>query len=863
MTMKKYILISISLFLSFQVFAQSAKLNRAAQLMDELNYTEAIKLYNEILSESDDPDAKMQLAKAYRMTNDTKNAEYWYGQIVRLPQSESIHKLRYGQMLQINGKCDQAKSWFEIYATEKPGDHRGQMLLKSCDQKELLESKNAGIFVISNSDMNSAYDDFGARYYENGVIFSSDRDKGVAVNRTHTWTGNPFLELFYAKFKEKKNSEEASFDAQNFCQELNLDKEEKFNKDINSKFHDALVSISPEGDKMMFTRNNLFEGKVGKSEDGIVKLKIYESKKQGEEWSDLTSLPFNSDEYSVTHPAYSADGKKLFFSSDMPGGFGGMDLYVSENENGRWGPPFNLGPLINTEGNELFPFYGSDGKLYFSSDGQIGLGGLDIYCMQDLDNNLWGEVENLGAPINSSHDDFAVSFRNDMKTGFLSSNRPGGRGGDDIYCFTKNASPAEILVIDLLTDEPIKGALVTNECTGLEYTTNDNGKVQINIPNDTCCNFFASKDMYIDNSKNYCTKSNGENTIRIGLEKAFDCHVEGVVFDQSTGRPLRGALVSVMNSCNRPNPLSISTDSTGYYKIDLSSDCCFTIIAEANDYLMNPMDEHCADCKTGDDKKIVDIFMSPTKIAQAPSSTDDQTYTTDPNQLSDPVVDSAVPIVSDPSIDTEETTYQIIKDPVTGKYIYEDTGELANENNTGEISYVDGVRYFNGRPIESETEDFERSPSAGDYSEGSPMPFLLHIYYDFDKSYIRDSELEELGKLCRMLQQNPNLILEISSHTDARGSKSYNRRLSQDRADAVVNWLQDNCGIAMDRLIPRGYGESQPVNSCLNNVGCSEEMHQLNRRTEFRVIGCVGEQRIRYSKPKENPEVDPCTNCSF
>ncbi|HKK89255.1 MAG TPA: OmpA family protein [Saprospiraceae bacterium] len=863
--MKNITLVFLISCFATALFAQSAKLNRAASLMEELNYSEAIELYGEILEEEDNSEAKMQLAKAYRLTNDTKNAEYWYGQVVRLLESKSEHKLFYGQMLQTNGKCDLAKYWYKKYVSEQPGDHRGQLLLASCDAKEELMQKNAGIFDVNNMSINSASDDFGARYYEDGIIFSSDRDKGVAVKRVHTWTNRPFLELFYAEFeKSKRKVKGEKEDPSQYCQELRTESSEKFNKDINSKFHDALVSISPDGNSMMFTRNNIFEGKVGSSEDDVVKLKIYESKKEEEEWSDLISLPFNSDEYNVTHPAYSADGKKLFFASDMPGGFGGMDLYVSHKEGGRWGPPFNLGPLVNTEGNELFPFYGQNGHLFFSSNGQIGLGGLDVYSIEDLGDNQWGEVVNLGAPINSTYDDFAITFREDMKVGFISSNRSGGKGGDDIYCFTKNASPAEIFVYDKGTGEPIAGAKINNECTGLNYMADEEGLISLDIPNDTCCTFFASKEMYVDQTKRHCTVAFEENRIEIGLNKAFDCFVEGNVFDKNTGLPLERVKVSAQNSCDKSNPPSVYTDSSGYYRLDLSASCCFTLIAELDDYMMNPMSEKCSDCKTESSALTADIFLNPTRV----TSDTDKNIVSAPDLDDNPFGADSNDLISQPQAEEqgkEDVTDKgrIVKDEESGLYVYEKTGEPANEDNEAGVSYVDGERFYQGRKIQSEEEEgFETSPGT-DAEIGAPIAFLLHIYYDFDESYIRDSEVEDLKKLCRLMKQNPEMVVEISSHTDARGSKAYNRRLSQRRADTVVDWMVNNCGIEAYRLIPRGYGESQPVNDCLNAIRCSEESHQLNRRTEFRVINCEGKLEFKYSKPKENPEVDPCPNCSF
>ncbi len=374
------------------VFGQSAKLKKADENMEALNYQAAIQMYNEVLEKDDDPQAKINIAECYRKVNDPSNAEYWYGQVVRLPQAEPIHKLYYGQMLQRNGKCDLAKEWFEKYVNDVPGDMRGQYLLQACDYVDELRTKNSGIFEIAHMSFNSNLDDISPAYFNNGIVFASERDLGTSVKRNHGWTGNPFLELYFIEAKQMRGED---------CGNVMYGSPEKFSDELNSRYHDAAVTFSDDEKQIFFTRNNYEDGKVGKSDDGIMKLKVYSADIKGKnEWQNLNGLPFNSDEYSVAHPTLTPDGKKIFFSSDMPGGFGGMDLYVSDQEGNRWGPPLNLGPSVNTEGNEVFPYFHKSGKLYFASDGLIGLGGLDIYYIEEDGNGGWTEVENLGDPVN-------------------------------------------------------------------------------------------------------------------------------------------------------------------------------------------------------------------------------------------------------------------------------------------------------------------------------------------------------------------------------------------------------------------------------------------------------------------------------
>ena len=242
------------------LYAQSAKLKRAQNYMKDLNYVGAIQLYNQILENQDNSEAKIQIAECYRKISDSENAEYWYGQVVRIPESEPIHMLYYGQALHRNGKCDLAKEWYLKFVEAVPDDLRGQYLEKACDYEEELMTKNAGIYEIKHLDFNSNLDDFSPAYFENGIVFASERDKGTAVERTHSWTGNPFLELFFVEAKESGGDDEGA------CPNYSYGRSEKFGKKLNSKYHDAAVTFNSDQTEIFFTRNNL----SGKDDDGLI-----------------------------------------------------------------------------------------------------------------------------------------------------------------------------------------------------------------------------------------------------------------------------------------------------------------------------------------------------------------------------------------------------------------------------------------------------------------------------------------------------------------------------------------------------------------------------------------------------------------
>ena len=792
------------------VFAQSSKLKRAKKLFDGLAYKEAIELYNLILEKEDNSEAKIYLADAYRKINDTENAEYWYGLVVRLPESLPIHKLYYGQMLQRNGKCDLAKEWYQQYVEAVPDEARAQYLVRACDYEEELRTKNVNIYETRHLPFNSNLDDFSPAFYQGGLVFASERDQGSAVKREHTWTGNPFLELFEVDMKASGGSDA-------LCQ-FNYGRPKKYADEVNEKFHEAAVTFSSDQNEIFYTANNY----DGNSDDGTRKLKVYSAQSQGNgKWGNKVSLPFNSDEYSVAHPSLSADGNRLYFSSDMPGGFGGMDLYYSNLENGRWGPPTNLGPNINTEGHEIFPYFGPNNRLYFSSDGHIGMGGLDIFYIIDKGEDDWSAPENMGFPINTNTDDFGIIFNEEGTCGFFSSDREGGTGRDDIYSFVKTATPVEILVFDEDTQVPIEGAMLASDCETETYTTDNEGKVIVDMKLNTCCNFEASFDGYSPNKKQACTQDiqlGDLVRIEIPLKRNLVFDLEGIVFDQQTGLPLEDVEVSISNDCSKPAPQSVITDASGQFRFNLDPDCCYTLRASKDGYLVASLDNQCTR----------ELVSSTTLQAN----------------------------INLQSFTSQGNGNRVIKDPNTGLWIDQQTGEPADGN-------INGFIYNNGQLIGNDPNVTPISNVDPEDDQGR-VHFLLHVYYDFNQSYVRKDAVPELEKLLSVLELNPDLIIEIGSHTDSRGSFRYNNRLSQRRAESIVRWLTQR-GIDKSRLVAKGYGERVNVNNCSNNVPCSEEEHQYNRRTEFKVIGCQSCDYLdkTISAPSNNVLVDPCVGCPF
>lgn len=782
---KRYLLLGLLLALvSTTAVAQRAKLRRANDEYKSLNFQKAIALYLEVLDRYDVPEAKINLADAYRKVGNSIEAEYWYGQIMDDPAVKPIYKLYYGQALQANGKCEEAKKWFKAYATDVPDDWRGYLLSQTCDRDELNKMKKAknSFYEVASLPFNTKLDDFGPAFFQGGLVFASERDDKLLVNRTSSWTGNSFLDLFYVKID--------TLDQDNF--EYTYEKKPKnFGRAINTKFHDGPICFSPTFEKIYITRNNIYEGKVSRDDEGIVRLKIFAADLKGDGWVNEVGYPFNSDEYSVAHPAVTPDGRTMFFTSDMPGGFGGMDLYRSDLVDGRWSPPTNLGPRINTEGNELFPYYHESGKLFFASNGQLGLGGLDIYFVEDRGANEYGPVINMGAPVNSTADDFGILLNRDETFGYFSSKREGGVGGDDIYAFKLNIVEIEVYVYDERNGQPLANAIVYDACSETTFETDANGIVLVQMSTKSTCSFTGSMRGYDERTVTANTENQVPGSsmrVEIPLNQPLDFSLEGIVYDVETQAPIPDATVTLSIECNDGETLTAITNEKGEYRFLLDEDCCYRIKAEKEGYL-------------------ADVFKG-------------NICTT--NKVASEIIRK----------DLNLTPY-LVSNPGPNDVVVSDGGDPNDPNGLN-----------------------------GGGSDGVSKNFLLeHIYYDFNKYDLREESFESLDKLLVVLEDNPQIIVEIASHTDSRGENQYNKYLSRKRAKSVVYYLEEK-GIPRRRLRYQGYGESQPTNGCTDGIDCTEEQHQRNRRTEFRVVGTLdGKSFSKASIPAESIRIDPCTEC--
>ena len=430
-------------------YGQTAKEKKAQIKYDNFHYQEAIADYIKLIKKGTiNQNILQNIANAYYYNANYEEANKWYEQLIQKYGSslEPGYLYRYAQSLKSLELYEDSKKMMEKYIALSGNEQRAQKFKENSYYYKNIDG-NTNNVSIKITDFNSKYSDFAPSYSPDGISYSSNRDTGREGEILHSWNKTSFLNLYQVNVSEDS---------------IKINKPKKR---FSTKAHESSSSYSKDGNTVYFTRNN-FSGKFKRDKEGISRLKIYRADYKDGEWKKEVELPFNSKEYSVAHPSLNDAEDKLYFSSDMPGTVGDSDIfYVDIKKDGSYGEPVNLGPYINTEGRETFPFV-HDNELYFASDGHPGLGGLDIFGVS-LDYNYKIPPKNIGKPINSDEDDFSLIINNIDKSGYFASNRPNGIGSDDIYSFSfiKNILSDCIqringIVKDKETNNPIAGAMV-------------------------------------------------------------------------------------------------------------------------------------------------------------------------------------------------------------------------------------------------------------------------------------------------------------------------------------------------------------------------------------------------------------------
>jgi len=406
------------------LFAQPEKeLEKANEMYKNFSYVDAIKIYERIAQKGFVNQEMLQsLGNAYYYNAEYKKALPWYEQLFQ----EGKYKVkpeyyyRYAQTLKSVGDYTEAdKMMAKFVQLTNANDTRAALFEENKDYQTVIKN-NSGRFQLNNASINTENSEYGTALYGDKIVFAGATDARKAKRGVSQWTGESFYDLYEAEHFDQK-----------------LGSRKPFSSSVNTQFNESTPVFTKDGNTMYFTRNNYVNRKLGTDIENTILLKILRATKdKNGNWGDIVEVPFNSDQYNVAHPALSSDEKYLYFASDMPGTFGSSDIFrVEILGDNQYGTPENLGNIINTAGRESFPYISKENVLYYSSDGIPGLGGLDIFAAKFNADGSTSKPVNIGMPGNSADDDFCFVFNSDSKIGFLTSNRPGGKGKDDIYSF--------------------------------------------------------------------------------------------------------------------------------------------------------------------------------------------------------------------------------------------------------------------------------------------------------------------------------------------------------------------------------------------------------------------------------------------
>nr|WP_288931456.1 OmpA family protein [uncultured Allomuricauda sp.] len=471
--MKRRIFISIfSVFLLVgSIYAQENKVKKANEEFDSYDYIDARKIYLSVVKDGyESAQVFEKLGDTYYFNSEYTEANKWYEKLVNnYPnQVKPEYYFRSAQTLKSVGQYEKSKAMMEKFKASSPSNLANNQLSNWQSFEDLTNSQNEK-FKVTNITSEMSGSDFGPSFYGDKIVFASS-SINTEGSKVHDWNGLPYLDLFEAEIGEDGN----------------LSNVKSLKGDINSPYHESSAVFTKDGQTVYFTRNNYIDGKKKRGKKRLVSLKIYKATKNDDgTWNNVQELPFNDDSYSVAHPALNQEETRLYFSSNMEGTIGLSDIwYVDIHKNGSYGTPINMGSEINTEERETFPFISDNNTLFFSSDGHVGLGGLDIFKVSDND-LVHKEIINLGLPINSNQDDFGFIVNEQEKIGYLSSNRDGNNGSssDDIYLITENCN---LVIYGAITDSntgnPLDGSLVylideNNEVIS-QQVTNANGNYE-------------------------------------------------------------------------------------------------------------------------------------------------------------------------------------------------------------------------------------------------------------------------------------------------------------------------------------------------------------------------------------------------
>ena len=593
MKVKYVLLLAVSLLMSGGVYGTGffgnlkaevdtfnfKRINKQADKKFEgLAYIKAVDKYEKLISKGFSPDSvRRNLGISYLKLYQPVKAEELLNSLIVNNEATTSDMYFYAQALKYNKKYAEADKWIKEYKALKEDDSRGALQYEAEPViKDILKKEK---YKVEAAHFNSKYSDFGAVVLDSHVVFTSGRNDQAIIKYEYAWKGDPYLDIYKTGIRKPTVFKEANL----------------LSKGINSRYHDGPICYSADGQEVFVTRNNFNLGLPKYSEEKENHFLLYYGKREGAGWTELTELPFNSPEYSCGHPSISNDNQSLYFASDMPGGFGGSDIYVVHRVESGWGEPKNLGSDINTEGDEMFPFISASGELFFSSNGQLGVGGLDIFMAQEVSNGSYG-VLNMGYPLNTSADDFSFYLKANGNTGYFASNREGGKGDDDIYQFEILDKPALSMPLigttkDSRTKDIIANAMVVVEDSEgnelLKVNSDAKGEFKTEVTPGLYYSIVAEKEKYSPfDMKMLADKNKAIDNVQyidLLMDEIREWGVFGFIFNKESGEGVKDVEI-IITPKGKPDEITAKTDNDGKFREILEEDTDYDILLKKTKY---------------------------------------------------------------------------------------------------------------------------------------------------------------------------------------------------------------------------------------------------------------------------------------
>ena len=718
--MKKLLVIIFVFSIQF-INAQDLELARAKRFFDKTYYSEAIVLYEKLAEKKPSQEIIKNLADSYFYTNNLIKAQRYYRLLIQNYNTDldRNYYFRYAQTLKATSSYDDANAALKEYYAKS--DNKDDVTSFENDIK-ILENVSAigQRFDIKNLAINTPNSEFGAVKYNYNLVFAGVKLKPGLFDKKFKWDNETYLNLVEIPINNIHSADSTVH---------------YFAKELKTGMHEANAVFTKDGKTIYFTRNNSKKGSKKTNDQKISNLQIFKAELVEGKWTNVSSLPFNSPDYSVEHPALSPDEKVLYFASDMPGTLGSFDIYAVNINKGAFDTPKNLGPVINTDKREQFPFASADNKLYFSSDGHLGYGSLDVF-VSDINGKEYSKPVNVGLPLNSNLDDFSFNIDSNTKEGYFASNREGGKGNDDIYQFKE------------------------------------------------------IKDLIVEDCKQF---------------------IAGTITDIDTKLVLENAVVTLQDS-DQKTINTFTTGADGKFSFTVECDNSFTVLASKEKYTGES--RALSSGKTRNASHDASMALKSLEVIKQEEQQIAETKKKEEKLEAERKKEKeALAVMALKEAQKKAKADQIVAEEIRKK-------EKAAEIAATEIKKKEKIKQ-----ILTDEKDIVRD-------KDRLIIKTDPIYFDYNMWYIRKESKVVLGRVVELMKKYPEMVIEIGSHTDSRGNAKFNEDLSQKRANSTREFIIQS-GINAKRVQAKGYGESVPIIKCKTDDACSEEEHELNRRSEF------------------------------